>query len=85
MAEGKHELTDLVSELVTLARDPDADHEPVAPVALAGLATAAVDAARLRTDRELRLHLDAPAVVQGRARGLGRAVSNLLERRERVG
>jgi two-component system sensor histidine kinase MprB len=74
-----HELTDLVSELVTLARDPDADHEPVAPVALADLATAAVDAARLRTDRELRLHLDAPAVVQGRARGLGRAVSNLLD------
>jgi two-component system sensor histidine kinase MprB len=74
-----HELTDLVSELVTLARDPDADREPVAPVALADVATAAVDAARLRTDRPLVLHLDAPAVVQGRARGLGRAVSNLLD------
>jgi two-component system sensor histidine kinase MprB len=74
-----HELTDLVSELVTLARDPDADQEPIEPVALVELATAAVDAARLRTDRPLLLHADAPAVVRGRTRALGRAVSNLLD------
>lgn len=74
-----HELTDLVSELVTLARDPDADQEPVEPIALAEVATAAVDAARLRTERPLLLHTDAPAVVRGRARALARAVSNLLD------
>jgi two-component system sensor histidine kinase MprB len=74
-----HELTDLVSELVTLARDPDADQEPVEPVALVELATAAVDAARVRTDRPLLLHTDEPAVVRGRTRALGRAVSNLLD------
>jgi two-component system sensor histidine kinase MprB len=74
-----HELTDLVSELVTLARDPDADPEPLEPIALTEVATVAVDAARLRTDRPLVLHTDAPAVVRGRARALGRAVSNLLD------
>ena len=74
-----HELTDLVSELVTLARDPDADQEPVEPVALVELASAAVDAARVRTDRPLLLHTAEPAVVRGRTRALGRAVSNLLD------
>ncbi len=74
-----HELTDLVSELVTLARDPDADQEPFEAVALADLATAAVDAARLRTERPLLLHEESPAVVHGRARALARAISNLLD------
>ena len=74
-----HELTDLVSELVTLARDPDADQEPVEPVALAELTGAVIDAARLRTDREIQLHEAAPAVVRGRRRALTRAVSNLLD------
>jgi len=74
-----HELADLVSELVTLARDPDADREPVGPVALGDLVGAAVDAARLRTDRQLVLRADDAAVVQGRPRALSRAVSNLLD------
>ena len=46
---------------------------------LADLATAAVDAARLRTDRPLLLHEESPAVVHGRARALARAISNLLD------
>jgi two-component system sensor histidine kinase MprB len=74
-----HELTDLVSELVTLARDPDADLEAVVPVALVELASAAVDTARLRTDRPIVLQEDAPAVVPGRARALARVVSNLID------
>ena len=64
-----HELTDLVSELVTLtARDPDADQEPVEPVALADLAGTTVEAARQRTDRPLSLHEESPAVVRGARR-----------------
>jgi two-component system sensor histidine kinase MprB len=74
-----HELTDLVSELVTLARDPDADREPVESVALAELAGAVVEAARLRTDRPLLLRTDEPVVVPGRPRALTRAVSNLVD------
>jgi two-component system sensor histidine kinase MprB len=74
-----HELTDLVSELVTLARDPDADREPVGPVPLADLVGSTVDTARLRTDRSLVLTVDDPAVVPGRPRALSRAVSNLLD------
>ena len=72
-----HELTDLVSELVTLARDPDADQEPVEPVALVELATAAVDAARLRTDRAARCCT--PTRRPSCAAGPGRSDARRLE------
>ncbi|MGZ4675103.1 MAG: sensor histidine kinase [Acidimicrobiia bacterium] len=74
-----HELTDLVSELVTLARDPDSDREPVETVALDDLASTAVETARLRTEREITIHLDAPATLSGRPRALTRALTNLLD------
>lgn len=80
------ELTDLVSELVTLAREPGADHEAEEPVVLAELASAAVEAARLRTDREITLAVtDAAATVPGRPRAIGRAIANLLDNAVKYG
>jgi two-component system sensor histidine kinase MprB len=73
------ELTDLVTELVALARDPDADGEPFAEVDLAELANAAVDTARLRTDRLVELTTAGTTTVTGRGRALSRAVSNLID------
>jgi two-component system sensor histidine kinase MprB len=72
------ELTALVAELVALARDPEHD-EPFAPVPLAAVAATAVDAARVRTEREVTLTVEAPATVHGSERMLGRAVANLLD------
>ena len=73
------ELTDLVSELVTLARDPDSDSEPVDDVDLSALAETAIEGARVRTDRPVHLATAGATVVSGRARGLLRAVSNLID------
>lgn len=73
------ELTDLVTELVALARDPDADGEELTEVDLAEIATTAVEAARLRTDRPVELTTAGRTIVTGRPRALSRAVSNLLD------
>jgi two-component system sensor histidine kinase MprB len=73
------ELTDLVTELVALARDPDADGEEFTDVDLAELATVAVDAARLRTDRPVELTTSGRTTLSGRALALSRAISNLLD------
>ena len=73
------ELTDLVSELVDLARDPASDAEPVAPVALDTLATDVVEAARRRTDRAITIDVIDAASVPGRTKALTRAVSNLVD------
>lgn len=73
------ELTDLVTELVALARDPDADGEEFTEVDLAELATVAVEAARLRTDRPVELATSGRTTLSGRSRALSRAISNLLD------
>ncbi len=73
------ELTDLVTELVALARDPDADGEESTEVDLAELATTAVEAARLRTDRPVAFTTTGRTTVTGRPRSLARAISNLLD------
>ena len=73
------ELTDLVTELVALARDPDADGEEVTEVDLTEVAMAAVEAARVRTDRPVELTSTGRTTVTGRPRALSRAVSNLLD------
>ena len=76
------ELTDLVSELVDLARDPGADNEAVESVDLAQLAAAAAVSARRRTDRPVTVFLDPDhraASLDGRPKGLARAVSNLVD------
>ncbi len=74
-----HELTDLVSELVALARDPGKDDEPVTSVDLDALAREAVGAARRRSDRTIVLSVHDARHVRGRERLLGRAVTNLLD------
>ena len=73
------ELTDLVSELVDLARDPANDAEPVAPVSLDALTTDVVEAARRRTDRSITIDVSRAATVSGRTKALTRAVSNLVD------
>ncbi len=73
------ELTDLVSELVDLARDPASDAEPVASVALDALVTDVVEAARRRTDRSITIDVGNAASVPGRTKALTRAVSNLVD------
>jgi Signal transduction histidine kinase len=73
------ELTDLVSELVDLARDPDTDTEPVDSIALDELTIGVVDAARRRTDREITTDLGDAIQLPGRAKALTRAISNLVD------
>ena len=76
------ELTDLVGELVDLARDPGADNEAVESVDLIQLATATAVSARRRTDRPVEVILDPDhpaAMIDGRPKGLARAVSNLVD------
>ena len=74
-----HELTDLVSELVALARDPGNDDEPVTAVDLDALTRDAVGAARRRSDRTITVSVHDARNVRGRERLLGRAVTNLVD------
>ena len=71
------ELSDLVGELVDLARDDRVDDEPVAEVRLDEVVLAAVDRVQRRSGRVVEVDV-APAVVRARPAGLERAVSNLL-------
>ncbi len=73
------ELTDLVSELVDLARDPDTDAEPVGTVALSETTLAVVEAARRRTDRLITTAVAGESTVTGRSKALTRAISNLVD------
>jgi two-component system sensor histidine kinase MprB len=72
------ELSDLVSELVELATDARAD-EPETPVDLGEVTQRVAARFRRRTNRELPVTLDAPAVVTAREAAIERAVSNLVE------
>ena len=74
-----HELTDLVSELVALARDPASDAETPVSVSLAELADDVVVAARRRTPRAITLDVERSATLVGRPKALGRAISNLVD------
>ncbi|MEV6624871.1 ATP-binding protein [Amycolatopsis sp. NPDC051106] len=71
------ELTHLIDELVDLATNRHAAEEPVA-VELGAVAERAADRVRRRSGRVIRVEADA-TVLHGRARGLERAVANLLE------
>jgi two-component system sensor histidine kinase MprB len=72
------ELTDLVAELVELATDTRSE-EPADQIELSELVDRVVTRHRRRTDREITLELNEPAIVNGRVALLERAVSNLLE------
>ena len=73
------ELTDLVSELVDLARDPDTDTEPAGTVELGETTLAVVGAARRRTDRPITAAVETASEVTGRSKALTRAISNLVD------
>ncbi|MFJ5677134.1 ATP-binding protein [Streptomyces sp. NPDC093097] len=78
LAGEARELTDLVNELVALAAGQHGD-DPASDVRLAEVAERAAAATRRRTGREITVHTDRPAVVEGRSAALHRAVGNLLE------
>jgi two-component system sensor histidine kinase MprB len=72
------ELTELVADLVEVARD-EAPNDPLEDVQLADLAAGGVERARLRAPR---VHFDVdlqPAVLRGRRALLERAVTNVLD------
>jgi two-component system sensor histidine kinase MprB len=71
------ELSHLVNELVELATGGN-DGEESAPVELAAVAERAAARVRRRTGRDVTVDADTTTVL-GRAKGLERAVSNLLE------
>jgi len=71
------ELTHLVDELVELATRRYEEELPE-PVQLDEVVARAADRVRRRTGREIRVDTE-PVRVQGRAKGLERAVGNLLE------
>ncbi len=73
------ELTDLVSELVDLARDPANDLEPAGPLDLVEIATGVVDAAGRRTPRPITLEVHDASPIVGRSKAFTRAVSNLVD------
>jgi two-component system sensor histidine kinase MprB len=72
------ELTDLVSELVELATDTRSD-ELVQPVDVGDLADRVAERQHRRSQRAIEVTKDEPALVDGRAGLLERAVSNLLD------
>lgn len=78
LAQESRELTDLVNELVDLAAG-QSDTEPVQRLTLADLAEDAATIVRRRTGREIVVRATGDTTVDGRAMGLQRAVSNLLE------
>jgi two-component system sensor histidine kinase MprB len=71
------ELTGLVEELVELSGDHH-DERSFGPVAVDQLASGVVERARQRSGRTITL-LSAPSLVVGDARGLARAISNLVD------
>jgi two-component system sensor histidine kinase MprB len=71
------ELTHLVDELVELATHQHDGEEP-APVELAAVAERGAERVRRRSSRVITVEADTTTVM-GRARGLERAVSNLIE------
>ena len=71
------ELTHLVDELVELATRRY-EEEPAEPVDLAEVVARAAERVRRRSGREIRVDAE-PMRVLGRAKGLERAVTNLLE------
>ena len=72
------ELTDLVNELVELATDRRAG-EPEADVDLVALAERVAERARRRSGRTVTVDVPRGVVVRGRAHGLERAVTNLVD------
>jgi two-component system sensor histidine kinase MprB len=72
------ELTDLVSELVELATDSRSEEE-VQPVDLSELVDRVAERQQRRSQREIEVTKDDPALVDGRVSLLDRAVSNLLD------
>jgi two-component system sensor histidine kinase MprB len=72
------ELTDLVSELVELATDSRSEEE-VQPVDLGELVDRVAERQQRRSQREIDVTKDDPALVDGRVSLLDRAVSNLLD------
>lgn len=72
------ELTTLVTELVELATDARND-EVVTEVDLASVAEDVAARFRRRSSRPIEVHIDNPALVQGRRGALERAVSNLVD------
>ncbi len=73
------ELTDLVSELVDLARDPANDVEATGPLDLAVIARGVADAAGRRTTRPITLDVHDATPIVGRSKALTRAASNLVD------
>jgi two-component system sensor histidine kinase MprB len=71
------ELTDLVNELVELATDRSRE-EPTEDVSLAELAERVAERAQRRSGRIVTVSAD-DTVVVGRAHGLERAISNLVD------
>jgi two-component system sensor histidine kinase MprB len=78
LAQESRELTDLVNELVDLAAG-QSDTEPMQRLSLADIAEEAATVVRRRTGREIVVRIGGDTTVDGRATGLQRAVSNLLE------
>jgi len=72
------ELTDLVSELVELATDTRSE-EVVQPVDLGEVVDRVADRQQRRAQRDIVVTKEEPALVDGRAGLLDRAVSNLLD------
>jgi len=72
------ELTNLVTEMVELATDSRSD-EPEQRVDLGEVVENVVDRFRRRTNRQISVFFDSPAVLMGRPMMLDRIVSNLVD------
>lgn len=72
------ELTDLVNEVVEAATEAEVS-EAESTVDLGELVSAVVARFRRRANQEIDLHVDEPAVVQGRPKRLERAIGNLID------
>ncbi len=72
------ELTDLVTELVDLAADVQADEE-LQLVEVADVAESVVERSRRRSGRDIALRVERGVAVEGRPEALARAVRNLVD------
>jgi len=72
------QVTDMVQELVVLASGDGDPDDGVGPVRLDEIVQEAADRARRRTGRNVYVEVE-PTTVHGSARGLDRAVSNLVD------